>query len=285
MALGDIIFLVIKMISIFREAQYVRHFPSGDDSFIRTVGYDNFAVVKPLKAYRMQSFFTLHFVLSGSGTLDIGGKIFYIKQGQMFFIPPGVKMRYYPDMNHPWEYVWFSLTGEKAARYGEMLGFSIAQPVKTVQYFAGIQNRLKRLFQSLTEENGSVFSALSAFYGIMELCNSDSVATGIHAVKKHIDESFALPGFSVEQLCYDAGLSHAHLLRLFRQTYGVTIIKYVIAKRISLACELLTATDLSVKSVALSCGFADEQHFMKLFKREMGISALQYRKKCLFELK
>lgn len=270
--------MVIEMNSYLQGAQYVRHFPSGEDSFIRTVGYDDFSIVKPLKTFRMQSFYTLHFVLSGSGVLDIGDLSFRVRQAQMFFIPPGIKMRYYPDQESPWKYVWFSLTGHKADEYGKLLGFTPKEPVKTVRYFTGVQSRLKKMLQSLTEENGGIFSALSAFYGILELCNSDLPATGISAVKKHIDESFALPGFSVEQLCYDAGLSHAHLLRLFRQAYGMTVIQYVISKRIALACELLTTTDLSVKSVAFSCGFTDEQHFMKMFKRECGLSALQYRK-------
>lgn len=273
------ILTVMKMGSFFERAQFVRHFPSGEDSFIRTVGYDDFYVVKPLHAFRMQSFYTWHFVLSGSGVLEIGGKAFPVGQGQMFFIPPGVKMRYYPDAETPWEYVWFSLTGNMAEKYGALLGFSVSEPVKTVQYFTGVKSRLQRLFASLTEESGSVFSALSAFYGILDLCTSDAPSTGIYAVKKHIDESFALPGFSVAQLCYDAGLSHAHLLRLFRQAYGMSVIKYVINKRMTLACELLTTTDLSVKSVAFSCGFSDELHFMKTFKREIGVSALQYRKK------
>lgn len=263
----------------FEKPQFVRHFPSSEDSFIRTVGYDDFEVVKPLHAFRVQSFYTWHFVLSGSGILEIGDKTYNVGEGQMFFIPPGEKMRYFPDEDSPWEYVWFSLTGEMARKYGTMLGFSVSDPVKTIQYFSGVRSRLQKLFSSMTEENAGIFSALSAFYGIMELCMYDAPPTGIQAVKKHIDESFALPGFCVEQLCYDAGLSHAHLLRLFRQAYGMTVIKYVINKRMALACELLTTTDLSVKSVAFSCGFSDEPHFMKSFKREIGMSALQYRKK------
>ena len=259
-------------------AQFVRHFPSLEDSFIRTVGYDDFRVVKPLRDFRMQSFYTWHFVLSGSGILEIGGRRYTVREGQMFFIPPSEKMRYYPREEDPWEYVWFSLTGDAAASYGARLGFSVDCPVQTARYFAGVRSRLKKLFTALTEEGSSVFGALSAFYGILELCTADAPATGIHGVKKYIDESFALPGFSVAQLCYDAGLSHAHLLRLFRQAYGMPIIQYVIKKRINLACELLTTTDLSVRSVAFSCGFTDEPHFMKTFKREMGTSALQYRK-------
>ena len=267
------------MDAFIEKMQFVRHFPSEEDSFIRTVGYDNFLAVKPLYAFRMQSFYTWHFILSGSGILEIGGRVYSVAQGQMFFIPPGEIMRYYPDKDTPWDYVWFSLTGDMAAKYGRLLGFSVNSPVKSMQYFQGVRRRLQKLFATLVEENGGVFSVLSAFYGILELCTSDAAPSGIQAVKRYIDESFTLPGFCVEQLCYDAGLSHAQLLRLFRSAYGMTVIKYVINKRITLACELLTTTDMSVGSVALSCGFSDEPHFMRTFKQRVGISALQYRKK------
>lgn len=262
----------------FYKSQFVRHFPTTEDALIRTVGYDDFSAVKPLYAYRIQTFYTWHFVLSGSGVLEIGGKVRRVDQGQMFFIPPGVEMRYFPDDENPWEYVWFSLIGD-AAKYGDMLGFTLEQPIRNFGIQSGVVAQLKRMFSALADQNGGIFSALSAFYGVMEICTTDSISTGIYAVKKYLDESFALPGFSVEQLCYDAGISHAHMLRLFRREYGTSVIQYLVSKRMALACELLSTTKLSVKSVAFSCGFSDEQHFMKTFKRHMGISALQYRKK------
>jgi len=260
------------------KSQFVRHFPSMEKSLIRTVGYDDFSEVKPLYACRMQNFYTWHFVLSGSGTLEIGGISRKIGHGCMFFIPPGVEMRYYPDENDPWKYVWFSLSVEAATQYCGPLGFTIEDPVRSYTAYPGIVTRLKNMFDAFVQGNGGLFTALSTFFAILDICTSDTNPSGIGAIKKHLDESFALPGFSVEQLCYDSGISHAHMLRLFRQEYGTSVIGYVLSKRIGLACELLETTGLSVGSVAASCGFSDEQHFMKTFKRHMGISALQYRK-------
>lgn len=269
---------VIVMNDFFSRSQFVRHFPTVGDALIRTVGYDDFGEVKPLHAYRMQNFYTWHFVISGCGTLEIGGVTRSVEKGQMFFIPPGVEMRYFPKENEPWKYVWFSLMGETAAAYGSQLGFTIDQPVRNYEIHPGIVPRLKTMLRCLAEENGGLFTVLSAFYGIMEICTSDATSGGIQAVKKYLDESFAIPGFSVEQLCFDSGMSHAHMLRLFRQAYGTSVIGYVISKRIALACELLETTKLPIGSVAVSCGFSDEQHFMKTFKRHKGVSALQYRK-------
>lgn len=269
---------MIVMNDFFQKPQFVRHFPTADDSLIRTVGYDDFAKVKPLMAYRVQNFYTWHFIISGSGTLEIGGVSRKLGKGQMFFIPPGVEMRYFPDEADPWQYVWFSLIGDAAGRYGNQLDFTTNQPVRHYDIYTGIIHRLKSMLQALAEENAGLYCVLSNFYAIMEICTSTASPSGIHAVKKYLDESFALPGFSVEQLCYDAGMSHAHMLRLFHQEYGMSVIGYVLAKRIALACELLETTKLNIASVAISCGFSDEQHFMKTFKRHVGTSALQYRK-------
>ena len=118
--------------------QFVRHFPTTQDCCIRTVGYDDFTTVKPLLAFRIQNFYTWHFVLSGKGTLEIGDRIYSVEKGQMFFIPPGVKMRYYPDGEKPWEYVWFSLTGDSALQYGKNVGFSIREPVKYIPIFSAV---------------------------------------------------------------------------------------------------------------------------------------------------
>ena len=58
----------------------------------------------------------------------------------------------------------------------------------------------------------------------------------------------------------------------------MTMIRYLTECRVAHACKLLQTTDLSVSAVASSSGFADELHFMKVFKRSVGVTALQYRK-------
>ena len=273
MALGD-----ENMGKFITQPKFVRHFPVVAESFISHVGYNDFSEVKPAYAFRVQTLYTLHIVLSGSGTLEMDGKTHRVNAEEMFFIPPGVAMRYFPDRDAPWEYVWFTLKGDTAQRYGELLDFSLAAPVRSCRYFHKIRNALSGLFDAL-ESGGGYFSALSCLYAIMDICTSYAPKTGIRAIKEQIDEGFVLPEFSIDRLCRDAGISHAHLLRLFKQAYGCTIKKYVTDKRMDLASELLLGTDLSVRSVAYSCGFADEIHFMKIFKKEKGISALQFRKK------
>ena len=267
--------------NFIKQASFYRYYYSDQDFSIINVGYDDFSVVKPATEFRTQNFYTWHFVISGSGTLEIYGNKYNIKSGEMFFIPPDIPMRYYPTKSDPWEYVWFSFKGDVIEHYSELVGFSFKKPVCESRNFEIIKRTLKQSFDLLLNNEGGYFSVISTFYKIMDISVVISELTEIQQVKCLIDENFATSDFCVEQICRDVGISHAHLLRLFKDAYGVTLIKYITQKRIELACDLLRTTNLSVSLVAYSCGFSDDIHFMKTFKTTIGLTALQYRRKQL----
>ena len=264
--------------NFIKQASFSKYYSSNQGFSIIRVGYDDFSFVKPANEFRTQNFYTWHFVISGSGTLEIYGNKYSIKSGEMFFIPPDIPMRYYPTKGDPWEYVWFSFKGDLIEHYSELAGFSSQKPTCESRNFEKIKKSLKKLLDLLIDAEGGYFSVLSSFYEIMEISTVQSPITGIKYVKKLLDENFATPNFCIEQVCHDVGISHAHMLRLFKEAYGVTLIKYITQKRIELACELLRTTQLSVSSIAYSCGFSDEIHFMKTFKKILGMSALQYKR-------
>lgn len=257
----------------------VRHFETDGDFGVPNVGYHDFQTVRPAYSFYMQKKYTWHIVLSGKGTLEIADRRYQLSEGDMFFIPPDVPMRYFPKTDDPWEYVWFTLRGDAAARYGAQLGFSLQNAVLRCRAFPSVKRILRELFEAFLREECGYFGVLSVFYRMLELCGTDRSAGEIQGIRQMIDDSFTLSSFSIGQLCRDAGISHAQLLRRFKAAYGVTVIAYVLRKRIELACELLETTDLPVRSIAFSCGFADEIHFMKCFKREIGLTAIAYRKR------
>lgn len=261
----------------FNNPFLVRSFVFDEKFGISAIGYHDFSRhYNPAYNSRIQNFYTLHFVLSGKGILKIGEKTYTIGDGEMFFLPDNTEFCYYPTEDEPWEYVWFSLKGDICMQYANQLGFD--GPVKKCTNFNNIKHLLKKLFDIL-DDNGGYFGVLSVFYGIMELSTSNRIFTGVESVKRVIDESFTHTGFTIASLCSDVNISHPHLIRLFKERYNTTLVKYLNKKRIEYACTLLATTDLSVKSVAFSSGFADELHFMKTFKKHMGVTALQYRNK------
>jgi len=75
------------------------------------------------------------------------------------------------------------------------------------------------------------------------------------------------------------GVHPVHLAREFRKHYRCTIGEYVRRLRIENACLALSNPDLSLSSIAVAAGFADQSHFSRTFKRITGMTPLAYRSK------
>ncbi|HLQ19730.1 MAG TPA: helix-turn-helix transcriptional regulator [Tabrizicola sp.] len=51
---------------------------------------------------------------------------------------------------------------------------------------------------------------------------------------------------------------------------------FVIQKRVSKAQEMLRRGRLPLKSVALDCGFSDQSHLCRTFRKIVGVTPAQY---------
>jgi AraC-like DNA-binding protein len=76
-------------------------------------------------------------------------------------------------------------------------------------------------------------------------------------------------------LSREVGLSRFQTLRLFRRHYGVTPRAFHLHFRLALARHSLKS-GTSLAEVAASCGFVDQSHFTKQFKRLVGVTPGQY---------
>lgn len=68
------------------------------------------------------------------------------------------------------------------------------------------------------------------------------------------------------------GVSHNHLIRLFRAETGGTVVAYIRRRRMEQARHLLRESTLSIPAVAASVGIGDLQAFNKACRRELGAS-------------
>ena len=89
------------------------------------------------------------------------------------------------------------------------------------------------------------------------------------AIRHFIGDNLARP-LTVAGLARLVGLSSDHFGRLFRQSFGCSPHQYVVKARVMRACELLRDPEVSMAVVAADTGFADQSHFTRCFKREIG---------------
>lgn len=76
-----------------------------------------------------------------------------------------------------------------------------------------------------------------------------------------------------------AGLSSSHFSRAFRDCFALTPCAYVMQQRIERSKELMLSTVEALAHIALVCGFADQAHFSRVFKRETGVTPLRWRRR------
>jgi AraC-like DNA-binding protein len=105
---------------------------------------------------------------------------------------------------------------------------------------------------------------------VAQRANAGPVRPEIDDVRRILAERFDQQ-VTLDELRSKVGLSKFHLLRLFREEFGSPPHAYQLQLRISHAREMLREKAAPV-DVALRCGFADQAHFTRCFKRIVGYS-------------
>jgi transcriptional regulator GlxA family with amidase domain len=90
----------------------------------------------------------------------------------------------------------------------------------------------------------------------------DHLHPGVHRVQDWLSAHFAEP----VQLAKLANMSSRNLVRAFKTTTGLTPLQYQQRLRLEFAGSLLRDSQLTLESIAESCGFADARHFRRLWK-------------------
>jgi AraC family transcriptional regulator len=83
---------------------------------------------------------------------------------------------------------------------------------------------------------------------------------------------------TLETLSQWAMLSPNHLIRTYKQAFGVTPHQHVVRLRLDEAGRLLRTSKLSISDICAVVGFESLGSFSAVFRRETGLSPLQYRK-------
>ena len=96
-------------------------------------------------------------------------------------------------------------------------------------------------------------------------------------VAKYIEENIT-EELGVGVICKRFHISKSMLYREFKVRFGCTVGEYITAKRMELAEQLLRTTENSISDISEKCGIENCQYFCRVFKKNRGITPLQYRK-------
>ena len=93
-----------------------------------------------------------------------------------------------------------------------------------------------------------------------------------------IEKNYMKP-LKIEEVAGISGYSVSYFSRLFAQQLGTAFTDYLCITRLKHVQNLLLTTNKSVMDISLECGFSYPGNMTSSFKKEFGMTPLQFRKK------
>lgn len=91
-------------------------------------------------------------------------------------------------------------------------------------------------------------------------------------VDAHLDHNIGL-----EDLSAQVTMGVTTFARCFKSSTGVAPYEYVMQRRIDRARDLLEHSHDAIKQIAVNCGFSDQAHLTRAFKKQIGAPPAQFR--------
>lgn len=257
------------------------------DLYLCFCGY---AKCEPLHSFgpALRSNYLIHYILEGKGHYRIGGKRYDLSAGHGFLIEPGKQIFYEADEKDPWTYLWVGFNGRRAEEYLKDVGLGDGQLVFRSKRGRELKNlvvhMLKNYTISATDQfflEGSLYMFFSVLARDISLPTVQGHGTENLYIKKalgYIQDNYG-HSIRVADIAEYVCINRSYLYTLFRENVGSSPQEYLSNYRLSRAAELLSAKELSMESVAYSCGYRDPAAFGRVFKEKYQMTPLQYRKK------
>ncbi len=246
---------------------------------------DRIGITHPDKDYfvkrKHSNYITLEYVESGKGYVEMDNLIHEVTAGDVYLLLPGSAHKYWADEKNPFKKLWINVYSELLLDVIHHLGLN-NQPV-----FHGGES-FKPMFESLfeignrTNVNDFVYSDICKviFNILMDLTDvkdkrftGDNIASYTRAFLNN--QIYNNP--TVKGMAKRLFVTETHLIRCFKQQYGVTPRQYLINKKISIAKSMLLNSTMTIGEIAKLLSFENEHYFSTLFGKKVGLTPSQYR--------
>ncbi len=226
--------------------------------------------------------FLVEIIKSGTLMLEIDGKAYPVREGQVVLLDCYKPHKYYSSTG--WEALWVHFDGITARNYYNQIVATSGNVIDLRETFHVTRNldRIYQLFHSRKSPSEALISQyITAVLTDLlvylpeehqQQSHSQVVDEIVIYINDHLDQDL-----SVEKLAQLSALSPYHFIRVFKRETGYTPHEYVVQARMNLAKYLLKTTQMSVKEIGITTGYSAESIFSSAFKRYTGVSPTIYR--------
>ncbi len=232
--------------------------------------------------------YIIHYILEGRGSYTVDGVRYELEAGQGFLIEPRRQTFYQADENEPWSYLWVGFDGKRAEEYLKGMGLGENRLIYRCSHGSQLKETVLKMLRHNTYTASDQFileGLLYSFFGVlsedMDILSASEKNTGSLYVKKAVEfiqNNYCNP-IHITDIADYVCINRSYLYTLFQKELGVSPQDYLSNYRLTQASELLVITDISIESVAFSCGYRDPLVFSKAFKAKYGTTPSRYRRR------
>ncbi len=233
--------------------------------------------------------YLIHYIKSGSGVYETGGRRFELSQGDLFLAYPDTEIRYRASDEDPWTYEWVGFSGSDAPSLLQHTDLTAESPVlMNLPYGQDFQQQLSRINDAFGNSLTSALQMTGELYLLLAiLIDHASPSSGTAGAPEHENVRRAVEyittrysySITVEDIADYIGVSRSTLFRQFRKVEQLSPKEYLDRYRIQRSAHLLETTGLTIESVAQSVGYDNGLYFSKVFRRYMNETPSGYRKR------
>ncbi len=267
----------------------VRDNPLIADLYITDIGYYPQARFHFRERPSGSTQFILIYCIEGTGEIRLNKTVHVVPADHFFIISAGMPHSYHSDEQNPWSIYWIHFSGFKSGNYSRFACQAMAiergkisRINDRLDLFSEIFRNLDRGFSIETLEYVNLclphllasFTHLSQFREVHKADENDPVALSINFMLENLARKLRL-----DDIASETGLSASHYSRLFQDRTGHSPIDYFIQLKVQRACRLLDNSGWMIADVAREMGFDDQFYFSRVFRKVMGMSPAEYRKR------
>lgn len=242
------------------------------------------------------------FVQSGQVRWEVeGNPILHLLPGHMALIQPATLHRGEFNIVRPSKIMWLFVdcNATNATRYtpfdssavldihnrlsaaGNKVGPSPAEMHRLSEDFLVVSKQHSNRNDKLDFWRGRTMACDMLLCGLRALADAEapSMNSTIAGLREAMDANPA-DTHRVQKLAKDAGLSKSRFTELFRREVGQSPMDYLNRLKCKKAADLLEDKKNSVSEVAATLGFSSSQYFANCFRRYLGVSPSNYRRRC-----